>query len=138
VVTSLQFSISASHAFLLKALTHAVTSPKEHHTKVSAADFQNLTDLIRGEPLDLPEDKYQTLLGRNAIQAVPDTFAELSSLEFGIGWERWVEPRAVRVEPALHHAVDVVVDVVVLTPLASAARLLQFVKKNAEDPGADM
>ena len=106
----------------------------EHHTVVGAGNPEDMTDVLGGKLLDLPQDKRQRLPERCRIKAAEDLSFDLFMMQVSVDWLGWCAPGAAGVKPTLKRLVDLIHLPIALAP---PARLSDLLIQDAKEPRPD-
>lgn len=122
------------HPFGLQAFAQSISCTVEEDSEVIARYLENVTDLLRLEPFDLPQNKREALALRHALKAVGDEALDFSARKVLAGSVWRACPTSIDVEASLNHVVDIVSAVV---PPEIASSLCDLVHQDPVDPGRD-
>ena len=106
----------------------------QHHAQVGAADPQDMTDVLGGQLLDLPQDKRQRLPEGCRIKAEEDLGFDLFMMQVRIHRSRWRAPGPAGIKPTLEGFIDLIQ---LPVTLARPACLGDLLVEDAEEPRPD-
>ena len=87
-------------------MSNPVPDAMQHHTEVGAGNPQDITDIIGGDLLDLPQDKRQRLPDRCRLKAGEDLSFDLLMTQVRVDRLGWRAPVTAGGEPTLKGLID--------------------------------